>query len=125
MSVIVPNGLSVLIVDDAAITRALLRRVLGEQGYDVREADSAEVAIRLYHERRPDVVTMDIHMAKISGLGAIQVLLRMDPSARIIVVSSEHSTSIILEAMKTGAKAYIGKPFTAESVLAAVQKALA
>jgi two-component system chemotaxis response regulator CheY len=118
------NGKRILVVDDVGTTRAILRKIFTEQGYDVIEAESGEDAIRLYHAHRPFAVTMDIHMAKVSGLGAIQVIVKLDPQARIIACSSEFDPNYVQETMRIGAKAYIAKPFTSESVLAALQKAI-
>ncbi len=120
-----PHGKTVLIIDDASITRAILRRIFIDHGFEVIEADSGERGVHLFQERRPNLVTMDIHMARLSGLGAIQVLLRIDPNARVLVVSSEHSPPVILEAIKIGAKGYVGKPFTPQTLMTAVEKALA
>jgi two-component system chemotaxis response regulator CheY len=115
---------TILVVDDVATTRAILRKIFTEQGYEVIEADSGEEAIRLYHFHKPFIVTMDIHMAKVSGLGAIQVIVKLDPQARIIACSSEFDPNYVQETMRIGAKAYITKPFNSESVLAALQKAV-
>lgn len=121
----VSNGKRVLVVDDAPTTRAILRKILTAQGYEVIEAQSGEEAIKLYHEHRPDVVTMDVHMDKVSGLGATQVILKLDPNARIIVCSSEESALYKSESLRLGAKAYISKPFNASDVLEALAKAFA
>ena len=118
-----PNGKRILVVDDVATTRALLRKIFVDQGYEVIEADSGEEAIRLYHAMKPFAVTMDIHMAKLSGLGAIQVIVKLDPQARIIACSSDYDPNYVAETLRIGAKAYIAKPFTPETVLAALQKA--
>lgn len=120
---VVPNGKRALIVDDVATTRAILRKILAEQGYEIIEAESGEDAIRIYHAQRPDIVTMDIHMGKVSGLGAVQVIFKIDPGARIIACSSEHSQNYIAEALRMGVKAYIKKPFSTEDVLNALNKA--
>lgn len=122
---VVPNGKRALVVDDVGTTRAILRKILTEQGYEVMEAESGEDAIKVYHAQRPDLVTMDIHMGKVSGLGAVQVIFKIDPGARIIAVSSEHSQNYIAEALRMGVKAYIKKPFNTEQVLEALTKAWA
>jgi two-component system chemotaxis response regulator CheY len=122
-STVAPNGKRILVVDDVATTRAILRKILVDQGYDVIEADSGEDAIKIFHGQKPDAITMDVHMAKVSGLGAMQVILKLDPSARIIVCSAEYSPNYVLESLRMGAKAYIAKPFTVETVVEALQKA--
>ncbi|MGH7683085.1 MAG: response regulator, partial [Vulcanimicrobiaceae bacterium] len=69
-------GKRILIVDDASTTRVLLRRLLDAQGFICLEASSGEQAVKVFHEQRPDLVTLDIHMDQLSGMGVIQVLLK-------------------------------------------------
>lgn len=121
---VVSTGKRVLVVDDAPTTRTILRKILTNHGYAVIEAQNGEEAIRVYHAERPDLVTMDVHMEKVSGLGAMQVILKLDPEARIIICSSEESRTYVNEALRLGAKAYIGKPFNVETVMTALAKAL-
>jgi two-component system chemotaxis response regulator CheY len=115
----------VMVVDDVATTRFLLKKILSNAGYDVIEAESGEVAIKTYHEVKPDAVTMDVFLDKLSGVGAMQVILRLDPDARIVMCSSEHDGAFIAETKRMGARAYLRKPFDAQAVRDAVEEALA
>jgi two-component system chemotaxis response regulator CheY len=115
----------VMIVEDVATTRTLLRKILSGAGYEVVEVDTAEAAIKRYHDSKPDVVTMDVFLDKISGVGALQVILRLDPDARIVMCSSEHDSGFIAEMKKLGARGYLRKPFEPEAVREAVAQALA
>ena len=114
----------VMIVEDVATTRTLLRRILTNAGYDVIEVENAEQAIKLYRDEKPDAVTMDVFLDKISGVGALQVILRLDPDARIVMCSSQHDSSFIAETKKLGARGYLRKPFEPEAVRTAISEAL-
>ena len=115
----------VLVVDDVPTTRLLLRKILTQAGYDVIEADSGEVAIKTYHEIKPDVVTMDVFLDKISGIGALQVILRIDPDARVVMCSSQTDAGFIADTKRLGARGYLRKPFDPETVRVAIAEALA
>lgn len=114
-----------MIVEDVGTTRALLRKILTNAGYDVIEAPSAEVAIRMYREAKPDAVTMDVFLDKISGIGALQVILRLDPDARVVMCSSQHDSAFIEDTKRLGARGYLRKPFEPEAVREALAAALA
>lgn len=114
----------ILIVDDASTTRALLRKLLEAQGFDCIEAASGEAAIRMYHAERPDLVTLDIYMEELSGMGVVQVLLRLDPKARLVIVTSETEKRITDELLRMGVKDVIQKPFQAEQFREAIEHAL-
>ncbi|WP_334314241.1 response regulator [Aneurinibacillus sp. Ricciae_BoGa-3] len=103
---------TVLIVDDAYFMRNLLKKALKEAGYDVvGEAKNGKEGIKLYFELKPDVVTMDIAMPEMSGVGATKQILSKDPTAQIIVVTGNNDEAIQQEIMQAGAKEYLQKPF--------------
>jgi two-component system chemotaxis response regulator CheY len=116
---------TVLIVEDVATTRAVLRKILTTGGYRVVEAESGEVALRTYMSDRPDAVVMDVHMDQLSGIGAMQVMLRLDPNARVVICSSDADPQFILETQRLGARGYLRKPFEPAAVMQAIQDALA
>lgn len=115
----------VMIVEDVGTTRTLLMKILTNAGYDVIEVANAEDAIKMYHEFRPDAVTMDVFLDKISGVGALQVILRIDPDARVVMCSSQHDSGFIAETKRIGARGYLRKPFEPQSVRDAIAAALA
>lgn len=117
-------GKVVLVVDDAAVARTLLRAILVKGEYDVVEADSGAAAIRSYHTLRPAAVTMDLLMDSMNGLVAIQAIRTIDPDARIVVISSTSDANIVQQAIKLGVKAFVAKPFQPATLLAAIEKAL-
>ena len=117
---------SVLIADDAAFMRRMLKNVLTEAGYEVvGEAENGAVAVSKYRELNPDLTTMDITMPEMDGLAALKEIRAGDPSARVVMCSAMGQQSMVIESIQAGAKDFIVKPFQPDRVLEAVQKALA
>ncbi|HMN99430.1 MAG TPA: response regulator [Miltoncostaeaceae bacterium] len=117
---------SVLIADDAAFMRMMLKNVLTEAGYEVvGEAENGAVAVSRYRELNPDLTTMDITMPEMDGLAALKEIRAGDPSARVVMCSAMGQQSMVIESIQAGAKDFIVKPFQPDRVLEAVQKALA
>lgn len=116
-------ALRVMIVDDALFMRNMLKDIFVRAGYEVvAEAEDGEVAIERYSEVKPDLVTMDIVMPRKSGIEALQVIMASDPDARVIMVSALGQDSLVLEAVESGAKDFIVKPFKEEKVLEIVKR---
>lgn len=110
--------MKILITDDSAFIRLCLRRIIVEAGYQVAgEAKNGLEALRMYAEIRPDVVTMDITMPEMDGLEAIKMIKSRDPGARIVVISAMGQEEVIREALASGARGYIIKPFDPEKVI--------
>lgn len=116
---------SILVVDDAAFMRLMLKDILSQNGYAVvAEAQDGQEAIDLYRKFKVDLVTMDITMPTMDGITAIKEIRALDPAARIIVCSAMGQQAMVLEAIQSGARDFIVKPFQADRVLDAVKKAL-
>ena len=117
---------NVLVVDDAAFMRKVLKDALTGGGHAVvGEASNGQEAVDRYQELRPDVTTLDITMPEKDGLAALREILSFDPSARVIMCSALGQESKVLESVKAGARDFIVKPFNADRVVEAVSKALA
>lgn len=114
----------VLIVDDAAFMRTMLRKVLTEAGFECVEAANGQEAIARYAESRPDVVTLDITMPEMDGIEVLRALRASDKTARVVMCSAMGQETLILDAIKAGAVDFIVKPFKADRVRAAMAKAL-
>lgn len=115
----------ILIVDDALLMRIMLRDLLENNGFAVvGEADEADLAFKIYQERHPDLVTMDITLTSSSGIDAIRNILDYDGNAKIIVVSALEQRQVIMEAMRLGAKDFIIKPFDEERVITSIKNLL-
>ncbi len=116
-------GAKVLIVDDAAFMRNMLKDILEEEGYEVAgEAANGEEAVSKYMELRPDVVTMDIVMPLKSGIEAVHEIVSFNKDAKIVMCSALGQESLVMEAIEAGAKDFITKPFKKENVLEIIKK---
>lgn len=115
----------VLIVDDAAFMRMMLKDILTKNGYEVAgEAANGLKAVELYKQEKPDVVTMDITMPEMDGIQAVKEIKSFDPNAKIVMCSAMGQQAMVMEAIKSGAKDFIVKPFQPERVLEALKKVL-
>lgn len=115
----------VLIVDDAAFMRMMIKDILQKNGFEViGEASNGIEAINLYKKERPDVVTMDITMPDMDGIEAVKEIRAFDSSAKIIMCSAMGQQSMVMDAIKSGAKDFIVKPFQADRVLEAIRKVI-
>ena len=115
----------VLVVDDAAFMRKMVSDVLLGGGHEVvGEAGDGVEAVARYQELRPEVTTLDITMPEKDGLSALREIIELDPSARVVMCSALGQESKVLESIKLGAKDFVVKPFQADRVLGAVEKAL-
>ena len=116
---------SVLIADDAAFMRMMIKNILSEAGYDILgEAENGAVAVAKYKELTPDLTTMDITMPEMDGLQALKEIRSHNPSARVVMCSAMGQQQMVIEAIQAGAKDFIVKPFQPERVLEAISKAL-
>ena len=117
---------SVLIADDAAFMRMMIKNILTDAGYEiVGEAENGAVAVAKYRELKPDLTTMDITMPEMDGLTALKEIRGEDPTARVVMCSAMGQQSMVIESIQAGARDFIVKPFQPERVLEAIQKALA
>jgi len=113
----------VLIVDDAAFMRMMIKDILEKNGFDViGEANNGIKAVELYKVERPDVVTMDITMPDMDGIEAVKAIKAFDPTAKVIMCSAMGQQSMVMDAIRAGAKDFIVKPFQADRVLEAIKK---
>ena len=118
-------GKTVLLVDDAAIMRMMLKKILIDNGYEVvGEAGDGQEACDKYKELKPSLVMMDITMPNMGGIDAVRVIKGFDSSAQIIMCSAMGQQSMIVESIQAGARDFIVKPFQNERVLEAVKKVL-
>jgi len=112
----------VLVVDDAAFMRVSISKVLTNNGYEVvGEAENGKIGVQKYQELTPDVVTMDITMPELDGLGALKEILAVNPEANVIMVTAMGQESMVREAILAGAKGFIVKPFKENVILEALK----
>lgn len=113
----------VLVVDDAAFVRAMLKRIIEENGFVVAgEAENGEEALRSYRSVKPDVTIMDITMPLMDGIEATQKIRAIDPKAVIIIVSARGEKPMVLKAIEAGAADFIVKPFEVPRVIKTLNK---
>lgn len=112
----------ILVVDDAEFLRVRISKMLVETGYEVIEAENGQLAVNAYKAQKPDVVLMDITMPEMDGLTALKEILSGDSSAKVIMLTALGQESVVLEAIKSGAKDFIVKPFERDRVVGALQK---
>ncbi|WP_069649598.1 response regulator [Caloranaerobacter ferrireducens] len=118
-------GKGILIVDDAAFMRMMIKDILNKNGYEViGEADNGARAIEKYKELRPDLVIMDITMPEVDGIQAVKEIKKFDENAKIIMCSAMGQQAMVIESIQAGARDFIVKPFQADRVLEAVKKVL-
>jgi two-component system, chemotaxis family, chemotaxis protein CheY len=110
----------IMVVDDSAMSRRSLRRVLESDGYLVIEAEDGISALEKYHLERPDLVMLDMLMKGMYGLDVLAKLREMDEAARVIVVSADIQNTTKDMAREGGASAFVNKPFAASSLLETV-----
>ena len=114
----------ILIVDDSALSRRTLRRILEAAGHEVVEADDGMAALELYFLEKPSLVLLDLVMKGMYGLDVLVKLREMDPNALVVVASADIQSSTRKLVDEAGALAFINKPFISEQVTAAVEAAL-
>lgn len=116
---------TILIVDDAAFMRMMIKDVLTKNGYDViGEAENGQKAIEKYKDLKPELVIMDITMPEVDGIQAVKEIKNFDSAAKVIMCSAMGQQAMVIEAIQAGAKDFIVKPFQADRVIEAVKKVL-
>lgn len=112
----------ILLVDDAAFMRMRCAKLLTENGYEVAEAENGQEAIQKYHLHKPDLVLMDITMPVMDGISATREIKQADPGAKVVMVSALGQQTMVIEAIKAGAKDFVVKPFEPDKILTTVKK---
>lgn len=116
---------NILISDDAAFMRMMIKDILSKNGYNVvGEAENGKMAVAKYEELHPDLVLMDITMPEMDGIEALKAIRAQDAGACVIMCSAMGQQAMVIEAIQSGAKDFIVKPFQAERVLEAVKKVI-
>jgi len=114
---------NILICDDAAFMRMMIKDILTKNGYNVvGEAENGAKGVEKYNELKPDLVLMDITMPEMDGIEALKEILKNDKNANIIMCSAMGQQAMVIDAIQSGAKDFIVKPFQPERVLEAVSK---
>lgn len=116
---------NILICDDAAFMRMMIKDILTKNGYNIAgEAENGAKAIEKYNELKPDLVLMDITMPEMDGIEALKKIKAGDPNAMVIMCSAMGQQAMVIESIQSGAKDFIVKPFQADRVIEAVKKVI-
>ncbi len=118
----------ILIVDDALFMRKMLSDIIHKEGFEVcGEAENGKEAIDKYQQLQPDLVTMDIVMPKINdidGIMAVKEIMKINPQAKVVMVSAMGQHSLVVEAIQAGAKDFVTKPFQPSRIIEALKRVL-
>lgn len=115
--------IKVLVVDDAAFMRMAIKKVLEKNGFEIAgEAENGRIGVEKYIECKPDIVTMDITMPDMSGVDALKKIKELDKDAKVIMISAMGQESMVKEAILSGAKSFIVKPFKEDHIVSTLTK---
>lgn len=115
----------ILVVDDAAFMRMMVKDTLSKNGYtDLYEAADGIQAVEVFNEVKPDLVIMDITMPNMDGLEALKTIMGQNPTANVVMCSAMGQEAMVIDAIKSGAKDFIVKPFKPERIIKTVEQLL-
>ena len=116
----------VLIADDATFMRNVLRDIIKTNGLasEIFEAADGVEAVRAYQQVKPDLVTMDVNMPKADGIQALRAILKINPKAKVVMITAVEEKHIVQDAMRLGARDYVVKPFDRSSVPLVLNKVI-
>lgn len=115
----------VLVVDDAAFMRMTIKKIIEPEGYNVAgEAGNGVEAVQKYMEIQPDIVLLDITMPEMNGVDALKRIKEFDPKAKVVICSAMGQQAMVAQAVQSGAKDFIVKPFEKDRLVAALKRAL-
>ncbi|HET8719410.1 MAG TPA: response regulator [Candidatus Nitrosotenuis sp.] len=116
----------ILVVDDASFMRTVLKDIIKGNGlaHEVIEAGDGVEGVKAYQTQKPDLVTMDVNMPRADGIQALRAIMKIDPTAKVVMVTSVEQKQIVQDAMKLGARDYIVKPFDRSNVGLVLNKVL-
>ena len=120
------GGCKVLIVDDASFMRTVLKDIVRTNGLasQILEAGDGVDGVKAYQQHKPDLVTMDVNMPRADGIQALRAIMKINPGAKVVMVTSVEQKEIVQDAMKLGARDYVVKPFDRSNVPLVLNKVL-
>jgi two-component system chemotaxis response regulator CheY len=120
------GGCKILIVDDASFMRTVLKDIVKTNGLatEILEAGDGVDGVKSYQQHKPDLVTMDVNMPRADGIQALRAIMKINPSAKVVMVTSVEQKEIVQDAMKLGARDYVVKPFDRSNVPLVLNKVL-
>lgn len=113
----------ILIVDDARFMRVTMKAMLEKNGFKViGEAENGAVAIEQFSKLQPDIVTLDITMPEMDGITALKEIMKINPKAKVVMVSALGQQNYVMEALKLGAKGFVVKPYKEDYIVDTIKK---
>lgn len=112
----------VLVIDDEPIIRTSCKRTLAPEGYDVTLAESGRAGIEILERKTFDVILLDLKMPDMDGIDVLKVIMERWPGIKVIIITGYSTVDTAVEALRLGAFNHIEKPFTPDTILAAVQE---
>ena len=123
-----PRGIAsrILVVDDASFMRSVLKDIIKTNGLasEIFEAGDGIEGVKAYQKIKPDLVTMDVNMPKADGIQALRAILKINPQAKVIMITSVEEKHIVQDAIKLGARDYVVKPFDRSNVPLVINKVI-
>jgi len=117
------DQVKLMIVDDSAIIRQAIQKHLKDFNIEVvGTAEDGKIALEVFRETKPDVVTLDITMPEVDGLTVLEEMLKIDENVKVMVVTALSDKSTGLKAIKLGAKSFLPKPFTPEKLRSSFER---
>ncbi len=116
----------ILIVDDASFMRTVLKDIIKSNGLasEVFEAADGVEGVKVYQKIQPDLVTMDVNMPRADGIQALRAILKINPNAKVVMVTAIEEKHVVQDAMKLGARDYVVKPFDRSNVPLVLNKVI-
>ncbi len=116
----------ILIVDDASFMRTVLKDIIKSNGLasEVFEAADGVEGVKVYQKIQPDLVTMDVNMPRADGIQALRAILKIDPKAKVVMVTAIEEKHVVQDAMRLGARDYVVKPFDRSNVPLVINKVI-
>lgn len=116
----------ILIVDDASFMRSVLKDIIKNNGLasEIFEAADGIEGVKAFQKVKPDLVTMDVNMPRADGIQALRAILKIDPHAKVVMITSVEEKHIVQDAIKLGARDYVVKPFDRSNVALTLNKVI-
>ena len=116
----------ILVVDDASFMRSVLKDIIKSNGLasEIFEAGDGIEGVKAYQKIKPDLVTMDVNMPRADGIQALRAILKINPQAKVIMITSVEEKHIVQDAIKLGARDYVVKPFDRSNVPLIINKVI-
>ena len=116
--------MKILIVDDASFMRMTIKNHLTKHGYEVvGEAENGLIGVQKFTELKPDIVTMDVTMPEMDGLEALTEIMKLDPKAKVVLITAMGQENVAVKAIQSGAKGFVVKPFKEDVLINAIKRA--